>query len=181
MPRSESASASTQLGPQLAPCGPSEASLSAPSSARAEREDAAAVEICGRRRPFGPPVREHATSVTIHDVDDFENTWFDLTREIIHCSVTASGHAAAIEADVFKDLTNRPCGEELITSVLTYLERVEELPRKYITEPRAEYARTVRRDLKKAGLTDDQVTWWRVQLKTLLANFGIIAGRPDEL
>ncbi|WP_437827079.1 hypothetical protein [Sorangium sp. So ce1153] len=95
--------------------------------------------------------------------------------------MTERDHAAAIEADVFRDVTDGSCGKTLITSVSRYLDRVEKLPRRYTAEPRASYAKKVREGLKSAGLTDGQVTWWRGQLATLLKEIPDIANRPDEL
>ena len=186
MPRSESASASTQLGPQLAPSGPSEASPSAPSGGRAEREDAAAVGLRGRRQPLEPPfgAQRHpghsvcATSVTVHDAHAFQNKWFKRTREIIRCSVSEREHRLTIEHDVFEGLPDVSCEKKFVASVLTYLDRVEELPLKYEPEPIAGYAKTVHMKLA-SELQDKDVTWWREQLRALLKKLPILEGKPE--
>ncbi|WP_437737505.1 hypothetical protein [Sorangium sp. So ce1335] len=187
MPKSESASASVQLGPQDAPSGPSEASVPALSGGRTDRGDASTVELDECRQAFERPVREQLglgrgreiTPVILHKLDAFENTWFELTPKIIRNFVPEKVHADAIEHDLFLGLVNRPCGVQVIGSLRTYLSRVEELPRKYKTNPRAKYATEVRARLKSAGLPAEVVQSW-LELLRDLEDRPVIT-RPDDL
>ncbi|WP_437661231.1 hypothetical protein [Sorangium sp. So ce1182] len=115
----------------------------------------------------------------MEDVEDFEKKWFKETSDSIHCSVPKGDHRDVIEADILKDLTDKPRGKPLIQSAIKYLDRVEKLPGKYADEPRAGYAKTVRDKLGAKGLRDEVVKVWREGLQALLKKQPIVASEPD--
>jgi hypothetical protein len=116
----------------------------------------------GKNRPFEHWLVEHdqrdqladlstERMRTLQEIDTFENLWFPRMRMLIP-RVIPKDNAARFAAAFFKDLTQKPLGPEVVDSVKTFLNRVEEL--KSSAEPGA---RELYKTLGERGITPKKV------------------------
>ncbi|RYE85170.1 MAG: hypothetical protein EOO75_17245, partial [Myxococcales bacterium] len=80
-------------------------------------------------------------------IDEFENHWFPVTRAVIR-RVVPRAHREAFTEAFFHDLAQQPLGPGVITSVSTFLQRLDGLPKSKL--PGAD---AVRSTLSERGLT----------------------------
>ncbi|HSN98051.1 MAG TPA: hypothetical protein VLS89_07120 [Candidatus Nanopelagicales bacterium] len=105
----------------------------------------------------------------LQSVDLFENTWFPRTRAIIR-RVVPRDHRDAFAAGFFKDLTQQPLGPGVISSVSTFLKRIDGL-----AQSKDPHAKKVRQTLLRRGLTEQRLD----EVRGLLAQLQGSAPAPD--
>lgn len=120
------------------------------------------------------PALDDAQMPTLRAIDAFENLWFPRTRAIIQRVVPAE-HAERFEASFFHELSQQPLGPEVITSVSTYVARLEAL------ETSKEVgAHEVRETLRQRGLTREAVNTVKAQIASLRTLMPATAVKPVD-